>query len=126
MLGGLYDFFAKHQVMTQAVGLIVFILVLIGASTAISCHNCINDDSKSKEDCKGGNFGNLVNIVILVLAILMVLYHCYSLFVLLDGHSMVAKAHGMVMNQINSRRGPAPTAQQVEMAFSKAFGPKIR
>ena len=39
---------------------------------------------------------------------------------------MVTKAHGMVMDQINSRRGPAPTPAQLEMAFSKAFGPKIR
>ncbi len=126
MLGGLYDFFMQHQTISQFIGLIVFILVVIGTASAISCHNCVNDSSKSKEDCKGGDLGNNINIILLVVSILMILYHCYSLFVVLGGKSAFHKVSTMVKNQINKRSGPTPTVQEVEMAFSKAFGSKIR
>ena len=121
MLGGLYDFFAHHAKLTQFVGLVVFILVIVASATAISCHNC---SKKEKTKCaQNSGLGYSVNVIILILACFMVLYHIYSLYVLFDGKSHVVKAHNMIMNHLK-RTKPVPTSQQLETAVTRAFGSK--
>ena len=64
------------------VGIVAFILVIIAVSQGISCHNCVNDDSKSKEDCQGDNdIGYYLNVFVLVVACIMVLVHIAFLVV---------------------------------------------
>lgn len=125
MFSDLYDLMMKNPKISQIFGLILFVIILIGASTAISCHNCVNDPNQDKDKCKSGNFGNTINIIILVISILMILYHSYSLYVLFDGKSAFDAASNIVSNQISKRSGPVPTVKQVENAFSAAFGKKL-
>ena len=63
----------------------------------------------------------------LVVAILMIIYHSYSLFIVLGGKSAFQKVSNMVKTQINKKKlGTTPSAEEIEMAFSNAFGLKIR
>ena len=64
MFGGLYDYFAGNPVFAQLIGLVVFILIIVGTSTAISCHNCSVEQKSKCAD--GAELGHTVNVTVLV------------------------------------------------------------